>query len=344
MSEKSYRNAIRETLYQEMGRDPDIILIGEDVAGGAQSEGTKNGPKKGGEQDAWGGPMGVTKGLIGEYGKQRVLDAPISEAAFIGAAIGAAAAGLRPITELMFNDFLGVCCDQIVNQAAKYHYMFGGQDTIPLTIRTTMGAGLRISAQHSQSLHSVFTHFAGLKVALPSTPYEAKGLLTTAIRDNDPVVFCEHKILYRMREDVPDESYAIPFGEARFVMDGEDVTIVAFSRMVHVATEAAKMLAKQGVKCTVIDPRTTVPLDTESIFDSVDETGRLVIVDEGGPRCGIASDISAMVADEVFHALKAPIKCVTPPYALIPAAPNLEDLYVPDAAKVVAAVLSIMDV
>ncbi len=334
MSEKTYRNAIRETLHQEMGRDPDIILIGEDVAGGAQS---------GGEEDAWGGPMGVTKGLIGQYGQQRVLDAPISEAAFIGAAIGAAAAGLRPVTELMFNDFLGVCCDQIVNQAAKYHYMFGGQDMIPLTVRTTMGAGLRISAQHSQSLHSIFTYFAGLKVALPSTAYDAKGLLTTAIRDNDPVIFCEHKLLYRLREDVPDESYAIPFGEARFVMDGNDVTIVAFSRMVHVAVEAAKILIKQGIRCTVIDPRTTVPLDTEAIFDSVDETGRLVIVDEGGPRCGIAADIAAMAADTVFDALKSPIKCVTPAYTQIPAAPNLEDLYVPDAAKVVDAVLSIMD-
>ncbi|VAV99573.1 Acetoin dehydrogenase E1 component beta-subunit [hydrothermal vent metagenome] len=333
MTEKSYRNAIRETLFQEMARDPDIILIGEDMAGGAGGE----------EEDAWGGPMGVTKGLIGEYGKNRVLDTPISEAAFMGAAIGAAAAGLRPIAELMFNDFLGVCCDQIINQAAKYHYMYGGQDTIPLTIRTTMGAGLRISAQHSQSLHAIFTHFPGLKVALPSTAYDAKGLLTTAIRDNDPVIFCEHKLLYRLREDVPDESYAIPFGEARVVMDGEDVTIVAFSRMVHVATEAAKLLAKQGIKCTVIDPRTTVPLDTDTIFESVEETGRLVIVDEGGPRCGIASDIAAMVADTMFPALKAPVKCVTPPYVPIPAAPNLEDLYVPDAAKVIAAVLAIYE-
>ncbi len=333
MPEKSYRNAIRETLYQEMRRDPDIILIGEDVAGGTQS---------GGEEDAWGGPMGATKGLIGEYGKERILDTPISEAAFIGAAIGAAAAGLRPVTELMFNDFLGVCCDQIVNQAAKYHYMYGAQDTIPLTIRTTMGAGLRISSQHSQSLHSIFTYFAGLKVAVPSNPYDAKGLLTTAIRDNDPVIFCEHKLLYRQRAEVPDESYAIPFGEARIVMDGEDVTIVAFSRMVHVATEAARRLAKQGIQCTVIDPRTTVPLDTDTIFESVEETGRLVIVDEGGPRCGMASDIAAMVADTLFYDLKAPIKCVTPPYVPIPAAPNLEDLYVPDADKVMAAVLAIM--
>lgn len=333
MSVKSYRGAIREALEQEMQRDADVILIGEDLAGGAGG---------GGEDDAWGGPMAVTKGLVGKFGRRRVLDTPVSEAAFMGAAIGAAAAGLRPVAELMFCDFIGVCCDQIINQAAKYRYTFGGQDTLPLTIRTTMGAGQQLGSQHSQVLYPLFTYFAGLKVVAPATPYDAKGLLATAIRDNDPVVFCEHRLLYRMRDEVPDDPYTIPFGEARIVEEGSDVTIVALSRMVHVATEAAGILRAEGIDCDVIDPRTIVPLDTDTLFDSVEASGRLVIVDEAGPRCGTASDIAAIVAEEMFTALRAPIRRVTPPYVPVPAAPNLEALYVPDAHRVIAAVHDVM--
>ncbi|MCC7413824.1 MAG: alpha-ketoacid dehydrogenase subunit beta [Gammaproteobacteria bacterium] len=333
MSVKSYRGAIREALEQEMQRDADVILIGEDLAGGAGG---------GGEDDAWGGPMAVTKGLVGKFGRRRVLDTPVSEAAFMGAAIGAAAAGLRPVAELMFCDFIGVCCDQIINQAAKYRYTFGGQDTLPLTIRTTMGAGQQLGSQHSQVLYPLFAYFAGLKVVAPATPYDAKGLLATAIRDNDPVVFCEHRLLYRMRDEVPDDTYTIPFGEARIVEEGSDVTIVALSRMVHVAAEAARTLRAQGIDCDVIDPRTIVPLDTDTLFDSVEASGRLVIVDEAGPRCGTASDIAAIVAEEMFTALRAPIRRVTPPYVPVPAAPNLEALYVPDAHRVIAAVHDVM--
>jgi len=333
MSVKSYRAAIREALEQEMLRDPDVILIGEDLAGGAGG---------GGEDDAWGGPMAVTRGLLAKFGRQRVLDTPISEAAFMGAAVGAAAAGLRPVAELMFSDFIGVCCDQILTQAAKYRYTFGGQDRIPLTVRTTIGAGQQLGSQHSQVLYPLFTSCAGLKVAVPATPYDAKGLLATAIRDDDPVVFCEHRLLYRMREEVPDDSYTIPFGEARIVEEGGDVTIVALSRMVHVAAEAVRALRAEGIACTLIDPRTTVPLDTDTIFDSVEATGRLVIVDEAGPRCGIAADIAAIVAEELFSALRAPIRRVTPPHVPVPAAPNLEALYLPDAARVMAAVREIV--
>lgn len=333
MTQKSYRSAIREALHQEMDRDEDVIVIGEDIAGGGGG---------GGEDDAWGGPMGVTKGLVGKFGRERVLDTPISEAAFIGCAIGAAAAGMRPVADLMFNDFIGVCFDQIFNQAAKYHYMFGMQDTIPLTVRTTLGAGLRIGPQHSQALHGVFTSIPGLKVVMPATPYDAKGLLVSAIRDNNPVIFCEHKLLYGMREDVPDELYAIPFGEARVVREGSDVTIVAMSRMVLVAEKAASSLALDGIECDVIDPRTTSPLDIETIFESVEQTGRLIIVDEGSPRCGIATDISAQVADEMFAALKAPIKRVTPPHVPIPAAPNLEDHYVPRPSSIERAARAVM--
>jgi acetoin:2,6-dichlorophenolindophenol oxidoreductase subunit beta len=334
MSKKTYRQAINEAILLEMRRDPNVILMGEDVAGGAGT---------GGEGDAWGGPLGVTRGLISEFGEERVLDTPISEAGYIGAAIGAAAAGMRPIADLMFNDFVGVCFDQVINQAAKYRYMYGGQDQIPLTIRTMIGAGLGIASQHSQVLYPIFTYFAGLKVVVPSGPYDAKGLLIAAIRDNNPVIFCEHKLLYEMSEEVPDESYLIPFGEANIVREGGDVTIVALSRMVHIASEGAAILAKDGIECEIIDPRTTTPLDTETILDSVEATGRLVIIDESGPRCGMASEIAAVVAEEGFDFLKAPILKVTPPYVPIPAAPNLEQLYIPNAKRLVAAVQKVME-
>lgn len=326
----SYREAINEALTQEMERDPSVIVMGEDNAGGAGAPG---------EQDAWGGVLGVTKGLYHRF-PGRVLDTPISESAFLGAAIGAATQGMRPVVELMFIDFLGVCFDQIYNQAAKFRYMFGGKAVTPVVIRTMYGAGLSAAAQHSQSLYPIFTHVPGLKVALPSSPYDAKGLLIQAIREDDPVIFCEHKAIYELAGDVPEESYAIPFGEANVVRDGDDVTIVAFGRMVHMATEAAAELAGSGIECEVIDPRTTSPLDADTILESVERTGRLVVVDESSPRCGMAVDIAGLVATRAFGALRAPIELVTPPHTPVPFAASLEALYIPDAQRVVNAVKS----
>jgi pyruvate/2-oxoglutarate/acetoin dehydrogenase E1 component len=333
MSKKSFRKAINEALALEMRRDPTVILLGEDVAGGRGG---------GGEDDAWGGVLGVTKGLYKEFGPDRVLDTPISESAFIGAAVGAAATGLRPVAELMFVDFMGVCFDQIFNQAAKFRYMFGGKAVTPLVVRTMFGAGLRAASQHSQCLYPLFTHIPGLKIAVPSSPYEAKGLLITAIRDNDPVIFFEHKMMYDDEEEVPDEAYTIPFGEAKMTREGDDVTIVAIGRMVKFANQAADKLAKDGIRCTVIDPRTTSPLDTDTILDAVEETNALVVVDEAGPRCGFASDISAFVAEHAFDALQAPIRMVTPPHVPVPFAPGLEDLYIPNPAKIEAAVRDVV--
>jgi pyruvate dehydrogenase E1 component beta subunit len=333
MAKKSFREAINEALRLEMRRDPRVIIMGEDVAGGMGAAG---------EQDAWGGVLGVTKGLIAEFGQERVRDTPISESAFIGAAVGAAATGLRPVAELMFIDFMGVCLDQILNQAAKLRYMFGGRATVPLVIRTMYGAGLRAASQHSQSLYPIFTHIPGLKVVIPSSPYEAKGLLIRAIRDDDPVIFCEHKMLYDETEEVPDEAYTIPFGEANFTREGEDVTIVAIGRMVKFANDAADRLTARGVACSVIDPRTASPLDEETILESVKETGRLVVVDEASPRCNLATDIVALVATKAFSALKAPVNIVAPPHTPVPFSPALEDAYVPSPAKIEAAVLAVM--
>ncbi len=332
MSKKSYRQAINEALAQEMRRDPTVIVMGEDNAGGMGAPG---------EDDAWGGVLGVTKGLMPEFGRERVLDTPISESAFIGAAVGAAATGLRPVAELMFVDFLGVCFDQIFNQAGKFKYMFGGKAVTPLVVRTMYGAGFRAASQHSQCLYPIFTHIPGLKVVIPSSPYEAKGLLIQSIRDDDPVIFLEHKVLYDDEEEVPDEPYTIPFGEANLTREGEDVTIVAFGRMVKFANEVADKLEKDGISCTVVDPRTTSPLDTDTILESVEETGRLVVVDEANPRCNMATDISALVAQEAFGALKAPIKMVTPPHTPVPFAPQLEDLYIPSPEKIEAAVRAV---
>ena len=333
MAKKSFRQAINEALAQEMRRDPRVVVMGEDVAGGLGAPG---------EDDAWGGPMGVTKGLLAEFGRGRVLDTPITESGFIGAAIGAAATGLRPVAELMFVDFMGVCFDQIFNQAAKFRYMFGGKATTPVVIRTMYGAGFRAASQHSQCLYPLFTHIPGLKVVIPSSAYDAKGLLIQAIRDNDPVIFFEHKMLYDDMDDVPDEPYTIPFGEANLTREGEHATIVALGRMVKLANEAADTLRKQGVACTVIDPRTTSPMDMDSILDSVAETGRLVVVDEAHPRCGMAADVAAVVAQEAFRALKAPIRMVTPPHTPVPFSPALEDAYVPGPARIVEAVRRVM--
>ncbi len=329
MSKKSYRQALNEALAQEMRRDHRVIVMGEDNAGGMGAPG---------DDDAWGGVLGVTKGLMPEFGRERVLDTPISESAFIGAAVGAAATGLRPVAELMFVDFMGVCFDQIFNQAAKFRYMFGGKAVTPVVIRTMYGGGFRAASQHSQCLYPLFTHIPGLKVAIPSSPYEAKGLMVQAIRDDDPVIFFEHKAMYDDEEEVPDELYTIPFGEANLTREGEDVTIVAIGRMVKLANEAADALEADGVSCTVVDPRTTSPLDTDTIIECVEETGRLVIVDEANPRCNVATDVSALVAQHAFQALKAPVKMVTAPHAPPPFAPQLEDLYLPSTEQITAAV------
>jgi pyruvate dehydrogenase E1 component beta subunit len=333
MPKKSYRQAINEAIASEMRRDHRVIVMGEDNAGGAGAPGDK---------DAWGGVLGVTKGLQPEFGPDRVLDTPISESAFIGAAAGAAATGLRPVAELMFVDFMGVCFDQIFNQAAKFRYMFGGRAVTPLVIRTMYGAGFRAASQHSQCLYPVFTHIPGLKVVLPSSPYEAKGLMIQAIRDDDPVIFFEHKVMYDDTGDVPDEAYTIPFGEANLTREGDDLTIVAFGRMVSFANQAADALRREGIGATVIDPRTTSPLDSETILDSVSETGRLVVVDEAHPRCSMAADIARLVAEEAFGDLKAPIRTVTPPHTPVPFSPALEDLYVPTPARIIEAAKSVV--
>jgi pyruvate dehydrogenase E1 component beta subunit len=324
----SYQQAIAEAIAAEMERDETVVIMGEDIAGGMGAPG---------EDDAWGGVLGVTKGLYARF-PGRVLDTPISESAYVGAAAGAAASGLRPIAELMFVDFLGVCLDQIFNQAAKFRYMFGGKAETPMVIRTMYGAGIRAASQHSQALYPIFTHIPGLKVVLPSNPYDAKGLLIQAIRDDDPVIFLEHKVLYTLEGDVPEESYAIPFGEANIVRDGGDVTVVALGRMVQMAVEAADALEGEGISCEIVDPRTTSPLDEDTILESVESTGRLVVVDEAGPRCGMAADIVARVAQEAFGDLKAPPRMVTPPHTPVPFSPVLEDAYVPSADVIAAAI------
>ncbi|SDA25445.1 pyruvate dehydrogenase E1 component beta subunit [Pseudomonas sp. NFPP10] len=329
----SYQQAINEALAQEMRRDPSVFIMGEDVAGGAGAPG---------DNDAWGGVLGVTKGLYHQF-PGRVLDTPLSEIGYVGAAVGAATRGVRPVCELMFVDFAGCCLDQILNQAAKFRYMFGGKAQTPLVIRTMVGAGLRAAAQHSQMLTSLWTHIPGLKVVCPSSPYDAKGLLIQAIRDNDPVIFCEHKLLYSLQGEVPEESYAIPFGEANFLRDGKDVTLVSYGRTVNTALDAARSLAGRGIDCEVIDLRTTSPLDEDSILESVEKTGRLVVIDEANPRCSMATDISALVAQKAFASLKAPIEMVTAPHTPVPFSDALEDLYIPDAAKIEQAVLTVIE-
>lgn len=328
----SIKDAINEAIDQEMARDKTVIMMGEDIVGGAGA---------GGEDDAWGGVLGVSKGLYHKHPNQ-MIDTPLSESAYVGAAIGAATCGLRPIAELMFIDFMGVCLDQIYNQAAKFRYMFGGKAETPVVIRAMCGAGFRAAAQHSQMLTPIFTHIPGVKVVCPSNAYDTKGLLIQSIRDNDPVIFLEHKNLYAAECDVPEEPYAIPFGEANIAREGSDLTIVSYGLMVPNSLAAADTLKKEGIDCEVVDLRTLSPIDMDTVIESVEETGRLVCVDEANPRCSIATDVSACVARDAFSALKAPVGMVTAPHTPVPFSPALEDLYIPSPDRIAEAVRNTM--
>ena len=333
MAVMQLREAISLTLHQEMERDPSVILLGEDVVGGM---GTPGGP------EAIGGIWKTSEGLYGKFGAHRVIDTPISESAIIGAAAGAALAGKRPVAELMFADFVGVCLDQIWNQIAKFRYMFGGKTRCPVTIRIAYGAGRNAGPQHSQAVYGMMTAIPGLKVVIPSSPLEARGLLTSAIRDDDPVLFFEPKALYATREDVPESEFLIPFGHARQVRQGNDVTIVTVGQLVPVAAQAADLLAQEGIGCDVLDLRTTSPIDEEAILDSVELTGRLVVVDENGPRCGLAADIAALVGEKAFAALRAPVRMVTPPHTPVPFAVELERAWLPSVERVADTVRATM--
>lgn len=332
--ELNFGQALNEAMSMEMRRDPNVVLMGEDVAGGAGVEHLEG-------DEAWGGVLGVTKGMVKEFGRERVIDTPISESGFIGASVGAAVTGLRPIAEMMFVGFMGVCFDQILNQGAKLRYMFGGKAKVPLVIRTLCGGGYRAAAQHSQVLYSLFTHVPGLKTIVPSTPYDAKGLLISAIRDDDLVIFFEDITLGAMKGPVPEDDYTIPLGKAAVKRPGTDVTVIAIGKMVHHALTAAEELDKQGKSAEVIDPRTLSPFDEDAVLASVEKTGRLVIVDESHPRCNVATDIAALVADKGFDSLNAPIKTVAAPHTPVPFSPPLEDHYLPNPQKIRDAALGL---
>lgn len=328
----TFREAINEGLRQEMRHDSTVILMGEDVAGGATLDHIE-----GEGEEAWGGVLGVTKGLVQEFGRNRVLDTPISESAFIGTTVTAAATGLRPVAELMFVDFFGVCMDQIFNQGAKLRYMFGGKAKVPMVIRTMIGAGFRAAGQHSGSHYSVFTHMPGMKTVVPSCPADAKGLLAAAIRDDDPVIFFEHKVMYDDEGPVPEGEYVVPLGVADIKREGSDATIVAIGRMVNYSLQAAEQLAADGISVEVIDPRTLSPLDEDTILNSVKKTHRLIVVDEDNPRCSMATDLISLVTTKAFDYLDAPPQAVTAPHTPVPFSPPLEDIYIPSVDKITSA-------
>lgn len=332
----SYIQAVNEAIRQEMERDETVIVMGEDIAGGGDR------PDK---QDAWGGPMRLTKGLVGEFGRQRIRDTPISEAGFVGAGVGAAASGLRPVVDLMYVSFYGVCADQITNNAAKIHYMFGGKVNIPLTIMTGIGAGTSSAAQHSETLYSIFTHFPGLKCVVPSDPYSAKGLMIAAIRDNDPVIVFNNRQLMGTRFDVnvPKEPYEVEIGKSAIIRTGTDITLIGIGYTTKICLDAADELASHGYSPEVLDLLSLSPMDDEAILDSVKKTRKVVIVDEDYPRCSIASDISALVAEQAFDYLDAPPQRVNPPHAPVPYSSPLEALYVPNKDRVVNAAKSVLE-
>lgn len=319
VSTRTYAAALNAALREEMQRDPDVFLIGEDIG-------------------RHGGAFGVTRGLYAEFGARRVIDTPIAESAIIGAALGAALTGCRPVAEIMYMDFIAVAMDQIVNQAAKMRYMFGGKARLPVVIRMPGGASRGNAAQHMQSLEAWLVHIPGLKVVAPATPRDAKGLLKSAMRDGNPIIFLEHKLLYGLEGEVPEGEYTIPLGVAEVKRPGRQATVIATSRMVHFALEAAEELAGEGIEAEVIDPRTLYPLDMETILTSVRKTGRVVVVHEAVERCGIGAEIVAQVQEQAFDYLDAPILRVANPNVPIPFAKNLEAAAIPDAARIAAAV------
>ena len=311
----TFAQAVNEALAEEMRRDPTVFIIGEDVA----EAGT---------------PFKVLAGLVDEFGPERVIDSPISEAGITGLAVGAAITGMRPVVDIMFGDFITLTMDQMVNQAAKTHYMSGGKLKVPLVMRTTLGASRRSAAQHSQSLHAWFSHIPGLKVAIPSTPYDAKGLMKTAIRDSNPVAIFEDKMSFTLKGHVPEEEYTIPFGMADVKREGTDITLVATSSMVQVALEAADALAEIGLSAEVIDPRTTLPLDTETLITSAKKTSRAIVIDEGHQSYGVSAELAAVIADGAFYFLDAPVRRMGAMDVPIPFSPALEDLTIPTAEGV----------
>lgn len=313
-----YNRAINEALKEEMMRDSSVFIAGEDVGKA-------------------GGSFGITRGLLDQFGPDRVIDTPISESAIVGLAVGASATGLKPIIEIMFMDFIAVCFDPIINQAAKMRYMSGGQMSLPFVLRTQSGAGQNAGPQHSQSLEALLMHIPGLKVVMPSSPYEAKGLLKTAIRDENPVIFIENKVLYGMKGEVPEEEYLIPFGKANVLLEGTDLTIVAFGQMVQKAYQAAKDLEKEGISVELIDPRTITPLDIDTIKKSVIKTGRLMIVHEAVKVGGVGAEIAAAIQEEVFDYLDAPIMRVAAPFTPVPYSPPLEQYYLPNEEDIIKA-------
>ncbi len=322
MSKITYAEAIRDALRIEMKRDKGIFIAGEDVG-------------------KFGGTFGACKNLLQEFGPERVLNMPISETVIIGLGVGAAAVGMRPCVEIMYCDFIGICLDEIMNQASKMRYMFGGKAKIPMVLRTSYGAGVRGAAQHSQSLEAILAHVPGLKVVMPSNCADVKGLLASSIRDDNPVMFLEHKVLYSLKEVCPEGEYLVPLGKANICLSGNDVTIVTWGLMVQKALKAAQILKKQQINCEVIDIRTLVPLDKETIFESVKKTNRVVIVHEAPKTCGFGAEIAALISDECFEYLDGPIKRVTAPDCIIPFAPNLEDAYMPDENKIANAVIGL---
>ncbi|PPR49252.1 MAG: Acetoin:2,6-dichlorophenolindophenol oxidoreductase subunit beta [Alphaproteobacteria bacterium MarineAlpha5_Bin5] len=330
------KEAINQALVESFTNDKNVILMGEDIAGGKGREQYQ------GTQDAWGGPFGVTQGLLTKFGPERVRDTTIAEAGFFGAAVGAAMTGLRPIVELMYVDFAGVCFDQLMNQAAKMRYMFGGKQNVPMVVRTVVGAGFRAGSEHSQTLYSLYTHIPGLKVVAPYDAIDAKGLLLSSIIDNDPVIFMEHKRLYMSKCEVPENLKPIPLGKGRIRKKGKDITIVAIQRMNLFAEEAANILVDEGVECEIIDPRTYSPLDEALLYESVKKTGKVIIIDESNPKCSLASEISSLISENCFSDLKAPILKLTAPHTPVPFSPPMEDFYIPSTKKIIKSIKTIL--